>query len=629
METPQASDNVGVSSITNDAPAVFPVGETIVTWTAMDAAGLTSTVEQKINVIDTTKPEIKVSNISMEATSEDNNAADLGNVEATDLVEIISLTNDAPPAFPLGVTVITWTATDEAGNSATATQTVTIEDTTAPSIVAPADITVEAASGTDNSVALILPQATDSVSEVTISNDAPAAFPLGETIVTWTATDSSGNASTTTSKIIVVDTTAPSIVAPADITAEATSSDSNSVVLGDAQTTDLVGVLSVTNDAPDVFPLGQTTVTWTATDEAGNSATATQTVTIEDTTAPSIVAPADITVEATSKSDNIITLETPQASDNVGVSSITNDAPAVFPVGETVVTWTAKDDSENTQTASQMVTVVDTVPPKFAKIDEVVTEATSADNTSVSLPVPTVSDILDITSLTNDAPDVFSLGQTTVTWIATDEAGNSASATQLVTVEDTTAPQLVVPQNLVVDAVSLETPVSIGAATANDLTDKSPTITNDAPEIFPLGETVVTWTTFDMFGNSVNQTQIITVEACGKPVSSYNMIMGTEDYDILTGTTFADLIFGAGGDDIISAGKGNDCVFAGDGEDIIYGNEGDDTINGEGGADIIKGQSGEDVLIGSAGNDIIDGGDDNDSCVVTETDNDILLKCEQ
>jgi hypothetical protein len=322
-------------------------------------------------------------------------------------------------------------------------------------------------------------------------------------------------------------------------------------------------------------------------------------------------------------------METPQASDNVGVSSITNDAPAVFPVGETIVTWTAKDDSENTQTVSQMVTVVDTVPPKFAKIDEVVAEATSADNTSVSLPVPTVSDILDITSLTNDAPDVFPLGQTTVTWIATDEAGNSASAIQLVTVEDTTAPQLVVPQNLVVDAVSLETPVSIGAATANDLTDKSPTITNDAPEIFPLGETVVTWTTFDMFGNSVNQTQIITVEACGKPVSSYNMIMGTEDYDILTGTTFADLIFGAGGDDIISAGKGNDCVFAGDGEDIIYGNEGDDTINGEGGADIIKGQSGEDVLIGSAGNDIIDGGDDNDSCVVTETDNDILLKCEQ
>jgi Ca2+-binding RTX toxin-like protein len=278
---------------------------------------------------------------------------------------------------------------------------------------------------------------------------------------------------------------------------------------------------------------------------------------------------------------------------------------------------------------SQKVTVVDTIPPKFSKISEVTVEATSAASTQVSLGTPNVSDILDITTLSNDAPDAFALGETIVTWTATDEAGNSATATQKVTIVDTTAPQLIAPQNIVIDAVSLITPVSVGTATASDLTDVSPTITNDAPAVFPLGDTAITWTVVDQFGNIANQTQTITVQACGKPVDSYNMIMGTEDDDVLTGTTFTDLIFGLGGNDIVSGENGNDCVFGGDGDDVIYGNDGSDTVNGEDGADIIKGQSGNDILIGGLDNDIIDGGDNNDSCIVTPTDNDILLSCEQ
>jgi hypothetical protein len=334
-------------------------------------------------------------------------------------------------------------------------------------------------------------------------------------------------------------------------------------------------------------------------------------------------------MEATSKSDNAVTLVVPEATDNVGISSLTNDAPATFPVGETIVNWTAKDDSGNIQTISQKISIIDTIPPKFSKIAEVVAEASSADKNQVTLGTPNVSDTLDVVSLTNDAPPVFPLGQTTVTWTATDEAGNSATATQKVTIVDTTAPQLTIPQNIVVDAVSLYTPVSIGTATTSDLTDQSPKISNNAPQIFPLGDTTVTWTSVDQFDNSVNQTQTITVQACNKPVDSYNLIMGVEDDDTLTGTTFADLIFGLGGNDIIIGGKGNDCVFGGDGDDIIYGSDGNDTANGEDGADIIRGQAGDDKLIGSTGNDIVDGGADTDSCMVTQTDNDVLLSCEK
>src|SRR5574338_351994 len=371
LQNANATDNVGIASVTNDAPASFPVGETTITWTATDQAGLTSTATQKITIVDTTKPEIRVSDITIEATSEDKNSVDFSNIRADDLVEIASLSSDAPQYFTLGITTVTWTATDEAGNTATATQTITVQDTTAPTITAPSDVIFEATSADANSVSLGQPITADSVSDVAISSDAPESFKLGNTTITWTATDSSGNTATATQTITVQDTTKPTITAPADITIEATSADQNAVTLGDAEATDAVTVSSVENDAPAEFSLGETTVTWTAVDESGNTASATQKVTVVDTTKPTISAPTDITQEATSKSDNTVSLSTPAATDNVGISTISSDAPNSFPVGETVVTWTAKDEAGNVQTVSQKIKIVDTVPPKFSKLTDV------------------------------------------------------------------------------------------------------------------------------------------------------------------------------------------------------------------------------------------------------------------
>ena len=224
----------------------------------------------------------------------------------------------------------------------------------------------------------------------------------------------------------------------------------------------------------------------------------------------------------------------------------------------------------------------------------------------------------------------FPLGETIVTWTATDSSGNSASATQTITVVDTTAPVLTTPQDIIVDAVSTETSLEIGLASIDDIIDDSPTITNDAPEVFPLGETIVTWTATDKFGNESISAQIISVQTCGNDPSDYNLIIGSEDDDILIGTTLSDLIFANGGDDIISGDKGNDCIIAGDGNDIIFGNEGDDNISGQDGNDIIKGQSGEDFIFGGFGLDVIDGGEDIDTCKIIDEQNfDIVIKCEE
>jgi Ca2+-binding RTX toxin-like protein len=180
-----------------------------------------------------------------------------------------------------------------------------------------------------------------------------------------------------------------------------------------------------------------------------------------------------------------------------------------------------------------------------------------------------------------------------------------------------------------VDAVNIETLLEIGFATATDIIDDTPIITNDAPEVFPLGETIVTWTATDKFDNISSSTQTISVQTCGNNPSYYNLIVGSQDDDLLIGTTLPDLIFANGGDDIISGDKGNDCIFAGDGNDIIFGNQGNDHISGEDGNDIIKGNSGQDFMFGGFGLDVIDGGEDIDTCkVIDEQNYDIVIKCE-
>jgi hypothetical protein len=625
-----ATDVIKVDSITNNAPESFYLGETTVTWTAIDSFGNMVTANQTISVIDTTVPSITPpADIAIEAQNPTSNLVSLGIATAEDIVGVALIEVDAPAVFSLGETIVTWVATDSSGNSATATQKISIIDTTPPVLTQPSSLQVEATSEFETQVSLGNATASDHIQVASITNDAPSVFQLGETIVTWTATDSSGNSVNATQTVTVVDTTAPTIETLPFITVEAINKDQNYVELGIVVATDLVGITSITNDAPQVFQFGLTTITWTVQDKAGNSVNATQQVSVIDTTAPSVITPDNLVIEAVSSNNNIVDLGNAIATDEVEVASITNDAPAVFPLGDTVVTWTATDSSGNSVNATQTVTVVDTTTPTIETPSIITVEATSLDANPVLLVTPKAQDSVSNVIITNDAPDVFPFGETIVTWQATDEAGNFVTTTQNVSVIDTTAPTLTVPADITVDAISIATPISIGESSATDVTDSLPAITNDAPFAFILGENIVTWASIDKLGNSVSVTQKVTVQACGKPHSYYNMIFGTEEDDMVTGTNLPDLVFALGGDDIIFGEKGNDCILGGEGDDIIYGNEGNDNISSGEGTDIIKGLSGDDILNGGSGIDVIDGGDDVDSCNVNDqSKEDLIVKCE-
>jgi peptidoglycan/xylan/chitin deacetylase (PgdA/CDA1 family) len=326
-------------------------------------------------------------------------------------------------------------------------------DASPPTILSPPPRTVEA-SGTLTNVTLGFPTVSDNVSppgSIVVTNNAPAhGFPVGITNVVWTATDAAGNSATATQKITVRDINDPSINAPDDIYAHSTGS-STFVDLGSPAVSDTVDANPVvTNNAPagSFFPTATTVVTWTATDASGNSATDTQLVVIsDDNVPPSVTAPADITIEATG-TFTPVSLGNPIVSDNIDPNPfVFNNAPSgtegvAFPIGTTIVTWTAADHFGNFASADQSVTILETLAPSIIPPPDRTVLATGL-STQVFLGNPKVSDSSDdnpmVTNNVTSAPDhIVSLpiGTTTVNWTATDSSGNSASAIQTITVSD-------------------------------------------------------------------------------------------------------------------------------------------------------------------------------------------------
>ena len=294
-------------------------------------------------MIDTTAPEIlPLEDIILEASSVDANIVNLDNPIVSDIQDT-TIYITTPDVFPIGETIVTWTAVlTHLEIPHITTQTITIIDTTKPGLSIPHDQTVEASSFQGTLVDIGQAEAHDitGISSMYVHN-APDIFPLGSTMVAWTATDNHGNITTAYQTITVVDITSPIIISPQDIISEATDPIMNSIELGELVASDSVGIESIINDRPITFPLGSTTVTWTVTDISGNISQATQVVTLVDTTLPEISAPADIVVEATGLSNTMVELGEATAHDIIGITSVTEHQSRFFVLGETTITWTS------------------------------------------------------------------------------------------------------------------------------------------------------------------------------------------------------------------------------------------------------------------------------------------------
>jgi gliding motility-associated-like protein len=359
--------------------------------------------------------------------------------------------------------------------------------------------------------------------DITNTNNASGIYSLGNTTVTWTATDSAGNTTTCTQIVTVVDNENPVISCPSAITINTDIGQCTSTAsIGTPTATDNCGTPTVTNDAPTAFPTGDTTVTWTATDSAGNTAICTQIVTVVDAENPVITCPTAITINTDlGQCTSTASIGTATATDNCGTPIITNDAPTSFPIGDTTVTWTATDSAGNTTTCTQIVTVVDNENPVISCPSTITINTDLGQCTSTaSIGTATATDNCGTPIITNDAPTSFPIGDTTVTWTATDSAGNTITCTQIVTVVDNENPVISCPSTITIntDLGQCTSTASIGTATATDNCG-TPIITNDAPTSFPIGDTTVTWTATDSAGNTITCTQIVTVVDNENPIA--------------------------------------------------------------------------------------------------------------
>ena len=234
--------------------------------------------------------------------------------------------------------------------AASATQTITVQDTTAPEFTfVPADYTVECS----DEMPMDDATASDNCGEVTIevSSETTAGDAAGNYVIvrTFTATDDAGNSSSATQTITVQDTTAPEFTfVPADYTVEC----SDEMPMDDATASDNCGevTIEVSSETTAGDAAGNYVIvrTFTATDDAGNSSSATQTITVQDTTAPEFTfVPADYTVECSDE----MPMDDATASDNCGEVTIevSSETTAGDAAGNYVIvrTFTATDDAGN------------------------------------------------------------------------------------------------------------------------------------------------------------------------------------------------------------------------------------------------------------------------------------------
>jgi len=517
-------------TVRDDAPDVFGLGVTVVTFTATDGAGLEAACRTTVEVRDVVAPEITCPGDLTLETAPDDETCEVAHdpsAEAEDLCDPeVEPVDDAPDRFPLGPTQVTHRAEDDSGNSSSCSHTVTVVDATPPVLECPGDLVLETGPGDDDCAVPHDPVAAardNCDPDVGVTDDAPDLFPLGPTQVGFRAEDAAGNGSGCTQGVTVLDTTPPLLDCPGDIILETGPGDDDCAVAYDpvAEARDNCDeAVAVESDKPALFPLGMTVVTFTASDAAGNESVCTQRVTVLDTTPPALDCPDDATLETGPGDDDCLVPHDLHATarDNCdGEVPVESDAPALFGKGVTPVTFTAEDAAGNASSCGRQVTVLDTTPPVLDCPSDVTLETGPGDDDCLVPydPHATARDNCDgAVPVTDDGPGMYSLGVTTVRYVARDEAGNAAHCGQDVRVMDTTPPRIACPPDVVLETGPDDDDCLVPydpRATARDNCDPDVLVTDDSPDLFGLGDSRVNFLAEDDSGNTAACSEQVTV----------------------------------------------------------------------------------------------------------------------
>ncbi len=339
--------------------SLFNIGVTTVVYTATDAAGNTAICSFNVNVVDNIPPVITgcPTNITASANASCQATVNWTAPGFTDNCAgaILGVSKAPGSLFNIGITTVVYTATDAAGNAATCSFTVTVNDVTPPVIMEHADIFEAAGPSCTAKVNYSPPTSEDCGAVIVSSSHQPGdEFPLGITEVLYTATDISGNASTHKFNVIVEDQSGPVFQnCAADIIVNANSTCSAVVNWALPSVTDNCGgvTISSSHNPGETFPLGITPVSYTAKDNKGNVSTCVFNVIVKNETAPTISnCPSDISLKGNEAGLAIAEWTEPNASAPCGDVTMkrSHDPGDFFNVGTTKIEYQATVDEGNT-----------------------------------------------------------------------------------------------------------------------------------------------------------------------------------------------------------------------------------------------------------------------------------------
>ncbi|GAA3583774.1 LamG-like jellyroll fold domain-containing protein [Snuella lapsa] len=582
-----ASGTLSGSLPTNSTSTSFTptiVGEYIISLEVTDGT-FTNIETRTFNVSDTTPPTFTVAadqDVNMDAscqitipdvTGSDSDCSGVTVTQSPAAGTMVAATHNTT----IDVTV---TAVDDAGNNAAASQTVTLtpKDVTPPTISCPGNTSINTSDDSTGNCtvnySVVTPTYSDNCSVtlswtmtgvVTDSGTGPVGsytFPIGETTINYTVTDGATLTATCSQEITVVDNEVPSISCPPTATGN-TSDDSTgncttTVYLGTPTATDnctasgniiftaKVGGTTI-NTTTYLFPIGNTTVVWTATDQNGNtSAPCNQTVTVTDDENPTISCPSNISINTSDDGTGNCTVNyavvTPTYGDNcsgatlswtmTGVVTDSGTGPVgsyTFPIGETTINYTVTDGASLTATCSQEITVVDDENPSIScPGDQNVNfdtncQFTLADYTSMA----TTSDNCDsdVSVTQSPAPGSLLSASTQITLTATDDSGRTNFCTFNVVPSDNIAP--VANCKSITATLSANGTVNIAALDLdNGSTDNcgiaNMTVSPNSFNCDDVGDNTVTFTVFDDTGLSDSCIATVTVVDNTKPTMQCN-----------------------------------------------------------------------------------------------------------
>ena len=464
-----SDDCAAIASLTSFGPATYPLGHSTLSYAATDGAGLSASCDATIQVVDSTPPVIACP-ASTIAECTGGRAANVnpGAASASDACSTVDVSVPGAASYAIGTTIVSYVASDAATLTAQCTTAVTVRDTTPPSIACPAVITAECVSGG----AGVVPgaaSASDVCGSVLVNTFGPATYPLGNTALTYVATDLENLTTSCVTAIDVVDTTPPSITCPAATTAECTGNGAAVVDPGDASGSDLCAGVTLSDPGPASYSLGTTAVAFAATDDAGNVSSCSTTVSVQDTTPPSIACPSSAvltsqTVGHVCAASLVVQPSTTDVCDPGASSSCTAGSLSLSSPGVSNASCTATDSAGNVASCDSTLSLVDNTPPAVECPAPQTLECTGNNSATATAEATATDNCGDAVVFCTPGSGVYALGTTSNTCVANDTRGNStvSCSNSSVTVQDTIAPTIACAD---LEVRTSQTPGNVCAAT--------------------------------------------------------------------------------------------------------------------------------------------------------------------